>query len=99
MSAKCTNLVRESEIEAYLVKRVRELGGITYKFTSPGRNAVPDRIVLLHGRVGFIELKAPGKRPTEAQYAEHARIRLQGCFADWADTKERVDLVLEALAA
>jgi hypothetical protein len=39
--------VLEKQIEAYLVKRVKEAGGIAYKFTSPQRRSVPDRLVLL----------------------------------------------------
>ncbi|MDU2112388.1 MAG: VRR-NUC domain-containing protein, partial [Clostridiales bacterium] len=37
----------EKEIEAYLRIRIKKLGGIAYKFTSPGNDGVPDRIVLL----------------------------------------------------
>lgn len=36
----------EKVIEAHLVKRVKEQGGIAYKFTSPQRRSVPDRLVL-----------------------------------------------------
>lgn len=54
----------ESKIEAYLRQRVKDLGGIAYKFTSPGNSGVPDRLVLLPGnRTVFVELKAPGKKP------------------------------------
>jgi len=38
------------------------MGGMAVKFTSPGLDGVPDRIVLLPGRkIAFVELKAPGK--------------------------------------
>lgn len=37
---------RESAIEEYLVKRTKSRGGIAYKFTSPQRRSVPDRLVL-----------------------------------------------------
>ncbi|WP_375199087.1 VRR-NUC domain-containing protein [Cupriavidus metallidurans] len=64
----------ESKIEAHLVKRVKEIGGIAYKFTSPQRRSVPDRLVLLPGgRATFVECKATGEHPTEAQAREHAR--------------------------
>lgn len=39
----------EKHIEAHLVKRVKEHGGIAYKFTSPQRRSVPDRLVLRNG--------------------------------------------------
>ncbi|WP_059413407.1 VRR-NUC domain-containing protein [Cupriavidus basilensis] len=69
----------ESKIETHLVKRVKELGGAAYKFTSPQRRAVPDRLVLLPGgRVMFVECKATGQKPTDAQVREHARLRALG---------------------
>jgi hypothetical protein len=37
----------EKDIEAHLVARVKAKGGIAYKFTSPQRRSVPDRLVLL----------------------------------------------------
>ena len=39
----------EKQIEQALLRRVKELGGMCEKFTSPGRRAVPDRIVTLPG--------------------------------------------------
>ena len=50
----------ERDIEARLVKGVRKLGGSCFKWVSPGRRGVPDRIVLLpHGAIAFVEVKAP----------------------------------------
>lgn len=66
----------EKTIETALVKRIKELGGKAYKFVSPSRRSVPDRLVLLPGgRVIFVECKAPGKKPTQLQAAEHRRLR------------------------
>lgn len=65
----------ESKIEAHLVKRVKDAGGTAYKFTSPQRRSVPDRLVLMPGgRATFVECKASGQRPTDAQAREHARL-------------------------
>ena len=36
----------EKAVEAYLVKRMREIRGKAYKWVSPGNNGVPDRICL-----------------------------------------------------
>lgn len=85
--------VRESDIEAHLVKRVKEAGGIAYKFTSPQRRSVPDRLVLMPGgSAWFAELKAPGNVPTEAQAREHARLRALGFDVEIVDSKEIIDL-------
>ena len=70
----------EGKIEAALVRRVKSLGGTAEKFTSPGRRSVPDRLVTLPGgRVIFVELKAPGKQPTDKQAKDHERRRALGC--------------------
>lgn len=70
----------ESSIEARLRDKVRdELDGKAYKFTSPGSNGVPDRLILLpRGRAIFCELKAPGKRPTQRQLRVHDYLRSLG---------------------
>lgn len=39
--------MRESQIEAHLVKRVKELGGEVRKVQWTGRNGAPDRLVML----------------------------------------------------
>jgi hypothetical protein len=70
----------ERDIERALVKRVKELGGLCEKFTSPGRMSVPDRIVTMpNGRIIFVELKAPKKKPTLGQCRDHERRRALGC--------------------
>lgn len=82
----------EKQIEAALVKRVKALGGMAEKFTSPGRRSVPDRIVTLPGgRVIFVELKAPGAKPTENQQRDHERRRALGCDVRVIDSLEAVD--------
>lgn len=84
--------MRESVIEAYLVKRVKEAGGIAYKFKSPQRANVPDRIVLLPGgKVFFVELKAPGQKPTAGQIREIDRLAELGRIVRVFDSKELID--------
>lgn len=90
-------LVRESDLERYLVRQVRARLGLCYKWSSPGRAGVPDRIIVLHGIIGFIELKAPGKKPTALQARELARLIARGAYATWADSREAVDHFLSAL--
>lgn len=81
----------EKHIESALVKRVNELGGICEKFTSPGRRAVPDRLVTLPGNIViFVELKAPGKKPTKSQLGDHARRNALGCDVRIIDSLEQV---------
>lgn len=71
--------IRESTIEKHLVAEVKKAGGIAYKFVSPGRRAVPDRLVLLPGgRAVFVECKAPSEKPRPDQLREHERLRTLG---------------------
>ena len=70
----------ERDIEKAFVRRVKALGGMAEKFTSPARRSVPDRIVTMpDGQIIFVELKAPGKKPTDAQSRDHAKRRAMGC--------------------
>lgn len=69
----------EKDIESALCARVKSLGGLCEKFVSPGRRSVPDRIVTLPGgAIVFVEVKAPGKKPTDLQERDHARRKALG---------------------
>ena len=71
--------MREKEIEKKLTLAVKKLGGICPKFVSPGFDGMPDRIVLLPmGRFGFVEVKAPGKKPRPIQTARHKLLQQLG---------------------
>ena len=82
----------EKNIEAHLVKRVKEIGGMAYKFVSPAHRGVADRVVCLpNGVVWFVELKAPGGRLSPLQKVfedDMARLR-QRYVCLWS--KEQVD--------
>ena len=82
----------EKQIEAYFVKRVKEIGGVAYKFTSPAHRGVADRVVCLpDGQTWFIELKTEGGRLSALQkvfQSEMARMNQKyACL--WS--KEHVD--------
>ena len=67
--------MREKEIEQSLRRAVLKRGGLCLKFISPGWSGAPDRLVLLpEGRLGFIEVKAPGKKPRPLQMAVIANL-------------------------
>lgn len=89
--------MRESTIEKHLALRVKEAGGRAYKFVSPGRVGVPDRIVLLQkGVLLFVELKAPGKKAKPHQLREHTRMRELGHRVVVLDSIEAVDAFVGA---
>ncbi len=71
--------MNEKIIEARLRNGVKALGGVAYKWVSPGNVGVPDRMVVLPGGVvHFIELKREGGKPTRMQKVQIARLRALG---------------------
>lgn len=89
-------VMKEKDIEDYLVKQVREkLDGIAYKFTSPGRRSVPDRMCVVYGEVFFVECKAPGKVATPAQLREHAKLKALGQWVYVTSSKYVVDKIIK----
>ena len=86
----------EKEIENYLVRKIKNKKGIAYKFTSPGNSGVPDRLCLLpNGKIFFVELKSPGKKPRALQVNQITKIMSLGQRVYVVDSKEKVDEVLE----
>ena len=84
--------MRERDIEKYLRERVKAAGGRAYKFVSPGNAGVPDRLVLFpKGRAYFVELKAPGKKPTALQTAQGTRIKKLDFTVEVIYSKQGVD--------
>ena len=73
----------EKDIEAALVRKVKQRGGQCLKWVCPGQAGVPDRIVLLPGgRIIFVELKRPkGGRLSELQ--KYWGRKLQSLGFEW----------------
>ena len=91
----------EAKIEAAVCRHAKSKGMDCYKFTSPSRRSVPDRMFIYRGRVFFIEFKAPGKKPTPGQEREIERIRKQDvkCFVcdDAAGGKFLIDTMVNEI--
>lgn len=84
--------MRERDVEAHLVRRVRELGGEIRKTQWIGRVGAPDRRVMLPGRAPtWVELKRPGEKPEPHQLREHNRMRRLGELVVVLDSIEAVD--------
>lgn len=66
----------EKQIEAKVCEYAKTKNILAYKFTSPARAAVPDRLfVTPDGRMFFCEFKREGLKPTPAQEREHTKLR------------------------
>jgi len=84
--------MRESDIEKYLVKKVKALGGEVRKVKWIGRRGAPDRLVMFPPEhTEWVELKAPGKVPEPHQLREHKRMRAMGQTVFVIDSLEGVD--------
>jgi len=71
--------LKESAIEARLVRMVRDRSGLCYKFVSPGNPGVPDRIVITPaGRTIYVELKAETGRLARIQEWQIDEMRKRG---------------------
>lgn len=89
--------MKEKDVESYLVRRVRHLGGEYRKVAFVGHRGAPDRLVLLPGQVCWVELKVPNGRLAFHQIREHGKLRKYGqtVFVIWS--KAHVDKIFPAL--
>ena len=76
----------ERDLESDCIELVKSKMGRMPKWTSPGNNGVPDRILLIAGVPPvFVELKAPGKgkklRPEQTRWREWL---MRNGFTFWA---------------
>ena len=88
--------MREKIIEKKLVDAVQAMGGMALKFVSPGFDGMPDRILLLPGgKIAFVEVKAPGRKPRPLQLVRHATLRRLGFQVFVLDDEAMIGKILE----
>lgn len=92
---ECHSTIRESAIERALVKAVEARGGLCLKMVCPGMAGIPDRVVLFDGHAYFVELKAPGRKPTPLQERRHEQLREKGFAVSVIDSVEEIDEYLD----
>lgn len=89
--------MKESTIESNFVKQVKAMGGMAIKLISPNFAGLPDRLVLLpHGRMFFVELKATGQKPRPLQIVVHRKLRELGFTVYVIDSNEKVKELLQS---
>jgi hypothetical protein len=87
--------MREKTLERKLTEAVKAMGGIAPKFTSPGFDGMPDRLVLLpFGRIGFVEVKRHGEKPRPLQEARHGLLRRLGFKVYVVDNIEQIRQII-----
>lgn len=67
---------RENKVETYLKDEIKRLGGLCYKWESPGEKGVPDRIVIINGKIYFIEIKTVDGVTSPQQTRQIAKLKL-----------------------
>lgn len=69
----------EKVIEKKVCDYAKAQGCLVYKFTSPSRRSVPDRLFITpKGEIFFIEFKRLGEKPTASQEVEIAKLHERG---------------------
>ena len=92
--------MREKNIESKLVKAVKNMGGLAPKFTSPGLDGVPDRLVLLPGgKIAFIELKTPGKELRPLQVRRKKQLEALGFLVYCIDSPGQIGGIIHEIQA
>lgn len=88
----------EADIERYLVRRAKAVGGEVRKVQWVGRRGAPDRLVMrphgaekYDGGAVWVELKKPGEKADPHQAREHERMRRCGQTVKVIDSIAGVD--------
>jgi len=82
----------ESKIQANIKARFERAGWMVIKLIQTNCNGIPDLICLKDGKTIFIEVKQPGREPTELQKLRHAELIKQG-FQVFVLTSEK-DIII-----
>lgn len=90
----------EKLIERKLRDMVRHRGGLALKFTSPGFDGVPDRLLLFPGgRAAFVEVKTTGKKPRPLQMSRKRQLESLGFKVFVVDRPEQIGGVIDEILA
>lgn len=84
--------MRESVLENRLRYKIELIGGKCYKWVSPGKRGVPDRICLMPGgKVYFVEMKAPNGVLSPIQKKRIKELKSLGFIVEVLASEEDVD--------
>ena len=88
----------ESKIEQTACAYAKSRGLTVYKFSSPQRASVPDRLFITPtGTVFFVEFKRRGNKPTPAQDRELERLHQTRVWAFWCDRLFVAKIIIDAM--
>jgi hypothetical protein len=75
--------MRESTVEKAICDFAKKVGISTLKLAGSGARGKADRLFMRNGKSAFMEIKAPGSRPTALQLRFLEERRLDGFPAEW----------------
>lgn len=90
--------MNEKQLEKLFTTAVKKAGGKAYKFVSPTMAGMPDRLVVFPGgKVGFIELKAPGQKARPLQVHQLEALKGFGLYARVLDNPHDIQEVIHGI--
>lgn len=89
--------IKESVVEKYLIKKVKIIGGLCYKWVSPGNAGVCDRLVMYRGKIIPVETKRPRTKTRALQDWQQNQMRERGITVFTLDTKDAVDWFIDII--
>lgn len=92
--------MQEKIIELKLTEAVKIRKGLSIKLTSPGFDGLPDRLVLLpNGKIGFVEVKASGKKLRPLQQKRKQQLESLGFIVFCLDNPDSIGGMLDEIQA
>lgn len=91
--------ILEKEIEKKVNAHAKATGWLQYKFVSPGKRGVPDRMYFMNGHTLMIEFKALGRTASALQDKEMRLLRRAGIPCHVVDNVTEGKYLLDAKAA
>ncbi len=90
----------EKTIERHIAKYAKNKGIITYKFSSPAKRSVPDRIFIAppNGNIIFIEFKQKNRSLSKLQSFTFNLLLKSGCKVYLVDSIESGKKIIDAMS-
>lgn len=92
--------MREKDVEQALVRAVKARGGLAFKWVSPGRVGIPDRLLVFpNAKLAFVEVKAPGARLKPQQIKRRDHLVSFGFHVWVVDGIDQIGGVIDAICS
>ena len=93
-------MAKEQDIQTAIMNYISSIGGLPVKFNNMGiyaKAGVSDILACIKGRFVAIEVKRPGKKPSDLQERFLDAVNTIGGLAFWADSLQEVKDKLKEL--